>query len=286
MRRIAHAMRSNPPTRRSRRSPNGDSSLPIIPILIGVIVLGFVIGAGLSLAGRHDVTLVAAVSPPPQANRTFAPVTPAPTERPTAQPTQAPTEKPSRVSATFAPSSATATVVDKATLRPRAVTAAPAASFASATGRPIARDTSSPAAAVAQASVTLSPASPGEASSTLVPAPVSNASAGGTQADSAFAKLSAAVVRQYLEAVKRGDQDGAYAALGASPGSKGASLSEAGVIDSQTRVGRIDAHAAANDDALVSVQLQTASGPYYGQYTVHKTDTGAAVIVAHSIVKP
>ena len=117
-------------------------------------------------------------------------------------------------------------------------------------------------------------------------ATVASDASDGVQADTAFAKLSAAVVRQYLEAVKRGDQDGAYAALGSTPGAKGVTLTEQGVVDSQTRVGRIDAHAAANDNALVSVQLQTANGPYYGQYTVHKTETGAAVIVAHSIVKP
>ncbi len=32
--------------------------------------------------------------------------------------------------------------------------------------------------------------------------------------------------------------------------------------------------------------LQTPGGPYYGEYTVRKNDTGAAVIVGHSLVKP
>jgi hypothetical protein len=271
-------MSSNPPPRRPRRASNGEPSLPIIPILIGVIVLGFVIGAGLSLAGRHDMTVVALASPSPSAaaSETLAPVTPAPTEKPTSEP---PPVRETDAPATTVPAAATVAPV---VATPRARPPAPATPRVA-----IVPTTAAPAVAV-DASTAPVPAHAAATATATVAASAGNSNAASSveEADSPFAKLSAAVVRQYLEAVKRGDQDGAYAALGTTPGAKGATLTEAAVVDSQTRVGRIDAHAAANDNALVSVQLQTPNGPYYGQYTVHKTDTGAAVIVAHSIVKP
>jgi hypothetical protein len=284
-------MSSNPPPRRPRRASNGEPSLPIIPILIGVIVLGFVIGAGLSLAGRHDMTVVALASPSAAASETLAPVTPAPTEKPAPEPSPGATDAP----ASAAPVAAIAAVA--ATPRARPSARATSSAIARATGAPavaLAASTAPvlvhPAAVVTEAAAAPAPAStpPAVAADAKIGTAAANPNAASSvvEADSAFAKLSAAVVRQYLEAVKRGDQDGAYAALGTTPGAKGATLTEAAVVDSQTRVGRIDAHSAANDNALVSVQLQTPNGPYYGQYTVHKTDTGAAVIVAHSIVKP
>ncbi len=92
-------------------------------------------------------------------------------------------------------------------------------------------------------------------------------------------------MRQYLEAVKRGDTTSAYAALGAAPGDRGVALTESGVVDSRTHIGRIDSHGT-GDTATVEVDLQTPGGPYYGEYTVRKNDTGAAVIVQHSLVKP
>jgi hypothetical protein len=300
-------MPTNPRSRRSRRASNSDPSLPIIPILIGVIVLGFVIGAGLSLAGRHDTTVVALSSPSPAAAvATFQPVTPAPAEKPTAEPTDEParapldfetaaaataTEMPSQPAA---PAPAKVAAAPQVAASPQAATGAQAASAvpAAASPRIVAPVPESAAPLAPPAAVVRATAAPSHFAAAAAtpeaqtpPAP-SPAASNGADADEAFAKLSAAVVRQYLEAVKRGDQDDAYAALGASPGDRGASLTEAGIVDSQTRVGRIDAHPAANHDALVSVQLETPSGPYFGQFTVHKIDTGAAVIVAHSIVKP
>lgn len=278
-------MSSKPPTRRSRRQASGDPSLPIIPILIGVIVLGFVIGAGLSLAGRHDTTVVAVASSPSAQSDTAAPVTPAPTEKPTPVPTEGPTDVPTRVPAR--PSAAAALASAVAASPPPKVAATPRVAVASAVPS-VAAARATPTGAPEKAQVAAAPTRAVSATdaATVQPSAAPAATPTGIAADSAFATLSAAVVRQYLEAVKRGDEDGAYAALGTSPGAKGASLSEAGVVDSRTHVGRIDAHAAANDNVLVSVQLQTASGPYFGQYTVHKTDTGAAVITAHSIAKP
>jgi len=93
-------------------------------------------------------------------------------------------------------------------------------------------------------------------------------------------------VRQYLAAVGRGDEESAYAALGAAPGDRGASLGEASVVDSRAKVSHLESHALANGDALVNVVVTTAAGPYYGTYTVHRLDTGAAVITSHELTKP
>ena len=268
-----------------------------MPILIGVIVLGFVIGAGLSLAGRHDTAVVALASPSAVPSVTFAPVTPAPTEKPTPEPTPGPSSRADVAAAPAEPASPAAAPAEAtvAPLHPRRHHRVPAPLVALATAAPVATPATSEAKTKpksgAEADATLQPQAEPEPSAapraslaaapTETPAPLATQ----TEGDTAFASLSAAVVRQYLEAIKRGDEDGAYAALGSTPGAKG-QLTESGVVDSRTHVGRIDAHSAANDDALVSVQLSTSSGPYFGQFTVHKTDTGAAVIVAHSIVKP
>ena len=93
------------------------------------------------------------------------------------------------------------------------------------------------------------------------------------------------MVRQYLLALARGDTDSAYAALGNGPGSHPASVPEAGALDATMRIGRITA-VGSDSSATVNVDLTTASGPYSGQYTVHKSATGAAIIVAHTFGKP
>jgi hypothetical protein len=286
----------SPPTRRTRSSTE-DRSLPIVPILIGVIVLGFVIGAGLSLSGRHDATVVAIASPSPaRGDATFVPVTPAPTEKPTPQPTAAPASTPHAKSVrTAAPApleAATATPAKAAPVTlatPHRLAAAPGIDRDATANAPAAppaplepRASAKPLEASPRTSdapaIVAPAAAPSEAT---VPAPVATT----LPEDSAFARLSAAVVRQYLESLKRGDQDAAFAVL-ASPPKSEADLAEFGIVDGRTRVARVDAHDAANSDALVSVQMDTPNGPYFGQYTVHKSDTGAAVIVAHSIVKP
>ena len=263
------AMSSKPPTRRSRRASNGEPSLPIIPILIGVIVLGFVIGAGLSLAGRHDLTVVALASPSAAASQTFAPVTPAPSERPTLEPTAAPvrgTDEPisSASAAPLAP-------VVVATQRPAARRATPHAVTARATSAP---------SAVAVAAVTAQAVPATAVATETPPAPAvksnpnaasnasgeSNASgSSAVQADSAFAKLSGRRRSPVSRSGQTWRSGWRIRCTGLGAGGQGRdAYRRQGVVDSKTRVGRIDAHSAANDNALVSVQLQTPSGPYFG----------------------
>lgn len=273
-------MPSTPPRRRAQRPPD-DTGLPLVPILIGVIVLGFVIGAGWSLlSNRHggNATTVALATATPQSDA-LPSVTPVPGPSDTLQPAAAPspemtTPRPTPV----------ATHTPKRAASPAPTPSVPPTVAARSTPLATKPPTASAVALATRAAGEVPPPPPviretARASAT----PLASATAADVSRD--FSTLAAAVVRQYLEAVKRGDSTAAYAALGAAPGDRGAALTETGIVDARTRIGRIDSHGN-GDTATVEVDLQTAGGPYYGEYTVRKNDTGAAVIVQHSLVKP
>ncbi len=264
--------------------------MPLVPILIAVVVLGFVIGAGLSLVGkaRPKNTTTVVASAPQTSEPTLAPVTSAPTDPPAA--TDAPATAAALVTAaapqpspsatapkprathapTRAPSSAAPVVAAPAT--PAPPTAAPASA-------PPTKHTAAPVAVLAQhtAAPVATRAAATRAAATAAPEPVAT-----DDADSEFARLASAVVRQYLGAVGRGDTASARAAFG----SNGASdaLPETGVVDASTRIQHLEARSA-GDNVTVNVDMRTASGLYFGQYTVHRTDTGAALITTHAINK-
>jgi hypothetical protein len=88
-----------------------------------------------------------------------------------------------------------------------------------------------------------------------------------------------------LLSIARGDTDSAYAALGEGPGSHAGSLPEIGSVDNTLQITKIESHGT-DSTATVNVDVTTSSGPYYGQYTVHKSATGAAIIVSHTFGKP
>lgn len=293
------------PPRRSRRSspPSQRSSLPLVPILIGVVVLGFIIGAGLSLAGRRgggDRTVIANVAATPVP--TLAPVTPAPapvaaTEAASkadvvspppseaaaasvATPHAAATQARATGVPTHAP--AIAAVASAAPATAAAPTAGPATSMpvkATASPRTVAR----PVATAKRVRVAAA-----GATDVAARAPVSPAAAAGEaapvasdDADSDFARLASAVVRQYVAAIERGDTSTAYAAFG--PGAAGnVRLLESGTLDASTRIQHLEARSA-GDNATVNVDLKTAKGRYFGQYTVHRTESGAALITDHAL---
>jgi len=272
-------MPSTPP-RRSRRSVKNDRGLPVVPLLIAVVVLGFAIGAGLSLVSRNSArTLETPVSVAP-AEPTLARVTPAPTERPTREPTEAPTEVPS-----IAPTRAAAVTPTPTAI----VSQRPARAAASAAAAAVVSSGLAAATATAPASPAASPSATAADVATALPsatpvAPLA-ATATATANAGAFSALAVAVVRQYLGAVERGEPTAAYAALGAAPGDKHVALKEAGIVDPATRIGRIDAQPSAGGDVFLTVPLRTASGPYVATYTVRRSESGAAIIVDHAISK-
>ncbi len=286
---------SSTPPRRSRppNPPQSSNALPLVPILIAVVVLGFVIGAGLSLAGKRGsktvVTNVASVaSVAPTRQPTEPPVTPAPSEKPTPVPTD---EPPSAAPASEAPSTGAPATHPPATHAPvrrpaAAMPAAPAAPAAhmAATAAPAAAEPRPALPAVtAAAGVASVPRRTAHAPPVLgAETPVAEAPASSDDADSEFAKFASAVVRQYLGAVARGDVESARAAFG--PDGASDRLAETGVVDASTRIRHVEARSAGNN-VTVNVDLRTATGLYFGQYTVHRTSSGAALITSHAINK-
>jgi hypothetical protein len=285
------------PPRRSRRStpPARGNALPFGPIIVGIIVLGFLIGAGLSLAGHRgggERTVVANVVPTRQA--TLPPVTPAPSDPPppsdavtapppSTGPPSAPPASPAlvtRAPATQAP--ATHAPPTRAAAQRSLVTPAPAtATAAAAAGEPARVAAPQPSATLRAARVAARPAT---APLSAAPAPLAaaaDAPVSSDDADSEFAKLASAVVRQYVAAIERGDTTTAYAAFG--PNAAGnVTLLESGTLDASTRIRHVEARGA-GDNATVNVDLKTAKGLYFGQYTVHRTESGAALITDHAL---
>ncbi len=62
------------------------------------------------------------------------------------------------------------------------------------------------------------------------------------------------------------------------------SLPEVGIVTRSTRIVHVEARGGENS-VTVNVDMQTANGAYFGQFTVHRSAGGAAIIVQHSIFK-
>ena len=286
-------MQESPP-RRSRRTPpkGGGPSLPFVPIIIGVVILGFVIGAGLSVVGNHGAQngSVAFATSTPQLQPTFGTVTEAPAETsPSAipEPSRTPRVTPigTRPAATPSPARSARLAAASPRPAPQNSPARPAPSVAGTVAAATAPAAATPAPATPAARVTAEPTvvatlAPTDAPpATLAPTP----SVVAVDADGQFSRLAGSVVRQYLLALAAGDTQSAYAALAQPPGPAG--VPERGAVDSSLRIEKIQARGT-DSAASVSVDVTTASGPYYGQYTVHRSATGAAVIVSHTFAKP
>jgi hypothetical protein len=255
--------------------------LPIVPIIVGVVVLGFVIGAGLSVAGRGrwssgDVAVVASATPVAQSFSVEPKLpTPIPARAQTPPPLVTSLPKPASSQPAASPSLA-------ATALPAFASAQPAAQAAAAAPS----QTPAPAANTTAVAATASPATAAPATAgpaTATPATAPNVAAPSEDVDGGFAQQAASVVRTYLAAIARGDVDGAYAELAGT--SKDTPLPEVGIITSTSRITHLESHGGPGA-ATVDVDLQTDAGFYAGQYTVHRSALGTALIVEHTIVKP
>jgi hypothetical protein len=101
---------------------------------------------------------------------------------------------------------------------------------------------------------------------------------------SPYDEHASAVVREYIGALVRGDEKTAYRALGTSPGSASATLSEQAFLDPTARivslkVTRIDA-----SNATVGCEIAAAKGRYYGTYHVTASAAGP-YISEHDYIK-
>ncbi|MBC5811656.1 MAG: hypothetical protein GIW95_12505 [Candidatus Eremiobacteraeota bacterium] len=260
-----------------------------MPILIGVVVAGFAIGAGVSVLTQRgrtiDNTTVVLASPAPEAtSRPQRKTTPEPTLVPLATPR--PQRTVAQAIGTPHPLRPAATVVAMATSA--IVTPQPAQPKANPV-RITARPAIAPRIVVTAVPQRVAVASTARPTPPVTPRPLATASAVPDvpdDADSAFARLSAGAVRTYLNALARGDDATAQALIAARPNSHAGALSEKAFADSSMRITGLDAHGTPDDGAMVNVDITTAKGNYFARFTLRRNNNGAAVIVDHDFIKP
>jgi len=278
---------STPPRRRRSsaddRTGGGRGWLPTVAMALGVIVAGLGIGALIAVLMQRTTekaepgaTPVVLATTAPQAAPLFtrppiaiATIAPPRTPRPspsasataTAEPSPSPSPSPSPTQSPAAEPTATAT-------EPPAQTAPPI-------------PTVKPAAAAVR--VAAAAAAPTEAAdkpeATATPLATTAPATPGAPAGSAYDAHAEAVVRRYVEALARGDEKSAYAALGGS-----GTLSEESFLDPSAqivsmKVTRIDAA-----NASVGCEIVSAKGRYYGTYHVTAATSGP-YISEHDYIK-
>lgn len=266
-------------TPRGRRSGgSSEPSLPLVPVLVGVIVAGLAIGALFSSIGSHSSGGEPAATPSPPvvvvAPREAAP-TPMPFE---------PTPVPRRRLRTPEPPSSPAPTVDPnaaGTLEPlpsvapirRARTPA-----AERTPRPETPDPTEPPAEPL-------PPPPSETPTPGAPAPVVRNPAP-EPGVTGFPHEAEQLVRGYFAALKSQDPAAAYAALGAPVGGgrHGASTTAESMVGPAARIIHVEARGGA-DASAVDVSFRADGVTYFGHYIVERTPAGP-VIRSHEVIRP
>jgi outer membrane biosynthesis protein TonB len=229
----------------------------VVPIAVGVVLLGFVIGAAIPALRRAPSSTVAVSTAAP---------TPAPRVQPVAKAVPTPSAEP-----TPSPKP-----VPKPTVRVRP--SEPATRQPTPTSKPrptaSARPSSSPAATPRATATALPTSAPTRAPTN---APV---------AQPAIAHDATRVVRWYLESLMRGDETGARALLDAAPGSPNAQLVEEAFVDKSARIVEMTARTLSPTSAEVDTNINSPKGPYFARYTVERTRSGAVLIRQHDYIKP
>jgi len=242
-------------------------------MFLGIVVAGLGIGALLGAFAQRaqngsptaqvsvapDVTMVPQAPRGPVAIATLA----APhTEPPTEPPTPAPEPSPSATAAATdvpSPSPSPSEPAPESTPTPPSTPRPTPPPTAAPTARPTAR----PVAAATPAA-TAAPIVGGE--------PLSIASS------------ASAVVRRYLDALLRGDEAGAYAALGGAAGDPGLTLSEESFIDPSAKIDTLKTTPVSPMEAQVDAEITSAKGTYEATYRV-KYGPHGAYITSHDYIK-
>jgi hypothetical protein len=264
---------SEPPRRRRsasppRRASRGPSLLPTIALGIGVVVAGLGIGAFLSAVQRsapstplavpsNGLPVVTPVAQPSRGPVAIATIVGRPTPTPTPSPSASPTAPPSETPTPAATPAPSPTPAPAPTLRPTHPPATPEPP------RVI------PASLRPATVATVKPA-------TGATAPAAHPPAFGVVAES--------TVHRYLDALIAGNENGAYAALGAAPGDPNARLSEEAFIDRGTRITALHTTRSDATGATVEAELASAHGTYYATYHVISGPAGP-VIDQHDYIR-
>jgi hypothetical protein len=275
--------RTEPPS--SRRSSSAPSLLPTIALGIGVVVAGLGIGAFLSAMQNRGASHATTATAPSGL----------PVVTPVAQPTRGPiaiatlvahaTDTPSPKPAATHPPTASPkpAVTARAAATARAAPATPAATTkptASPAAKPTLAPTPRPTAT--HPAPTPPPATPRPTiPPTPAPTPAARVAPAGPPS---FAAQAQTTVRRYLDALIAGNENAAYAALGAAPGDPNARLSEEAFIDRGTRITSIRTTAVNANGATVEVEISSSRGAYYATYHV-TAGAGGPVIDQHDYIK-
>jgi outer membrane biosynthesis protein TonB len=245
--------------------------MPLIPVLVAVVLIGFVIGAGLATL-RHaqdNASAAAASPPPPDIVATGSPSpSPSPTPRhstpyPAVVPTIVHTPTPPEPSPTLPP---TPSPTPSPTPAP---TPAP-------TATPVPTETPVPVSAPT------SDATPAPTQTQIVPAP-SVVPTTAIEVDSEFSNEAAQTVHAYLNALQRGDEDSAYAALGGTAGTPGLVLSEEGFMDRTARIVSIHV-TGTSTSATAHADVVSQRGEYVATFALERGPRGA-VIRSHDFTR-
>ena len=278
------------PPRRPRAAKNA-SWLPLIPLAVLIVIGGLAIGALISkVFAQKDEAQTTVVTATPGAKATSAPHAPRPVivativPRITPSPVPTPTDLPSpspEPTATLVPTA-------KPTASPKA--AAPPSDRPSErptpTDRPMASAAPVASAVPSRAPIAVPSATPVARKRTPPPpATMPPDSRPSAAAPAAAANPAVGVVRRYLDAIKRGDEVGAYAALGGSPGDKGLSLSEESFVDRTARVKVVRATPSEDGSSTIEVEIVSAKGSYFSTFHVVQNTKGF-IIDQHDSIKP
>jgi hypothetical protein len=282
---------SDPPRRRRspappRRPPSSSSSwLPTIALGIGVVVAGLGIGAFLS-AMQHKETKTAA-------STRATPVRGLPQVTPVARATRGPVAIATLVAHPTPLPSPSTTVSPRPTARPTGTVTPRATPRATASPRPsatpAAAETATPRATATPREPAVTPAppvvTPRPATPRPKPTPVVEVVATPIPRPTplTFSGIAQNTVRRYLSDLIAGNESGAYAELGKSPGDAGA-LSEEAFIDRGTRITSMRTTSSDPTGATIEVRLSSARGEYYATYHVSNGPSGP-IIDQHDYIK-
>jgi outer membrane biosynthesis protein TonB len=284
-------MSTTPPRRRRSPAPPPDGPPPgktgwlgFAALALGIVIAGLGIGALLAAfqqrnAGDQAAVLSTAaplVTPVPAASRVplaVATIVPPRSPLPSASPSASPLVSPSPSNAPSPAPTPSPTPAASPSLAPTAVpTPAPKPSPIRA------------ALAVATPLVTLAPRSAPPTPPPVAAATPAPPTAAPTPTAGAMATVSAGVVRRYLDALIRGDETAAYAALGGSPGDRGLTLSEEAFLDPTAHITSIHAVRIDDSNAKVECAITSAKGSFYATFAVTAGPRGP-YIAQHDYIK-
>jgi hypothetical protein len=258
--------------------------LPTIALGIGVVVAGLGIGAFLSALqnrGPSSTTTAASTQSSLPAVTPVARATRGPIAIATmvAHPTPTPTPTPAPTATAAATAIPAATATARPTASPRAALAAVSTPTPPPTATP--RPIETPAPRVTEpptARPTVRPTPRPTLPPTIPPTTAARVAqaAPGTPAE--------ATVRRYLGALIAGNENAAYAALGAAPGDSNVQLSEEAFIDRGTRITSMRTTSANQNGATVEVEMTSSRGSYFGTYHITNGPNGP-MIDQHDYIK-